>query len=226
MVIAIIAILAGLLLPGLSRSKAQAKRIKCASNERQIGIAYQLYTDENQDSYPIHGDWATYGGNIKGTVPTHNRLAETNRPLNRYVPAVEMFHCPADRGDSYWPTAKTAYLGWGNSYLGMWSVDWFRTKHVTADSQAPKGSKEARPIKSSEVALGASTKILQGDWPWHGSRHDAERRWGKQHEWHHDRGKTVFNILFADGHVENYLSPKGYEHWLLMPPPDRNFKCW
>ncbi|HEX5220412.1 MAG TPA: prepilin-type N-terminal cleavage/methylation domain-containing protein [Verrucomicrobiae bacterium] len=46
-VIAIIAILAALLLPALSRSKATAQRIKCVSNLHQLGIATQMYWDEN-----------------------------------------------------------------------------------------------------------------------------------------------------------------------------------
>ena len=46
-VIAIIAILAALLLPTLARSRASAQRIKCASNLRQLGLAAQLYWDDN-----------------------------------------------------------------------------------------------------------------------------------------------------------------------------------
>ncbi|SRR6266516_8155142 len=40
-VITIIAMLAGLLLPDLARSKAEALKIKCMSNQKQIGIAYK-----------------------------------------------------------------------------------------------------------------------------------------------------------------------------------------
>ena len=44
--IAIIAILAALLLPALTRSKASAWRAECASNLRQLGLASQLYWDD------------------------------------------------------------------------------------------------------------------------------------------------------------------------------------
>jgi len=46
-VIAVIAILASLLLPSLSRSKGAAWRADCASNLRQLGLASQLYWDDN-----------------------------------------------------------------------------------------------------------------------------------------------------------------------------------
>src|SRR5882672_4323835 len=46
-VIAVIAILAALLLPALSRSKATAQRIKCVSNLHQLGLATHMYWDDN-----------------------------------------------------------------------------------------------------------------------------------------------------------------------------------
>ena len=46
-VIAIIAILAAMLLPTLGRSKATAQRIKCVSNLHQLGLATQMYWDDN-----------------------------------------------------------------------------------------------------------------------------------------------------------------------------------
>src|SRR6266496_2500483 len=53
-VIAIIAILAALLLPVLSKAKAAALRVRCTSNLHQIGIALRLYVDEFR-KYPAFG---------------------------------------------------------------------------------------------------------------------------------------------------------------------------
>ena len=46
-VIAIIAVLAALLLPGLRRSQASAQRAQCVNNLRQLGLATQMYWDDN-----------------------------------------------------------------------------------------------------------------------------------------------------------------------------------
>jgi len=50
-VISIVAILAGLLLPVLSRAKEKARAIRCANNLKQIGVAFFIYGDE-QRMYP------------------------------------------------------------------------------------------------------------------------------------------------------------------------------
>jgi len=49
-VIAIIAMLSALLLPALGRAKLAAQRAACASNLRQLGLATQLYWDDNSGS--------------------------------------------------------------------------------------------------------------------------------------------------------------------------------
>jgi prepilin-type N-terminal cleavage/methylation domain-containing protein/prepilin-type processing-associated H-X9-DG protein len=60
-VIAIIAILAALLLPALSRSKAAAKRTVCLGNLKQVGVGLRMWADDNNGKFP----WAvelTAGG--------------------------------------------------------------------------------------------------------------------------------------------------------------------
>jgi len=52
-VIAIIAILAAMLLPALASAKSKALRISCLNNLRQAGIYTQLYTDSNNETFPV-----------------------------------------------------------------------------------------------------------------------------------------------------------------------------
>ena len=51
-VIAIIAILAAILFPVFAQAKAQAKKITCLSNGRQIGLGLAMYINDNDDRYP------------------------------------------------------------------------------------------------------------------------------------------------------------------------------
>ncbi len=51
-VIAIIAILAAILLPALARAREAARRASCASNLKQFGIIFKMYSNENKSKFP------------------------------------------------------------------------------------------------------------------------------------------------------------------------------
>jgi len=54
-VIAIIALLLAILMPALQRVKKQAQGVTCRSNLKQIGLAFTLYTEDNEGKFPRNG---------------------------------------------------------------------------------------------------------------------------------------------------------------------------
>ena len=70
-VIAIIAILAAILMPVLDAAKQRAQMLYCLNNQRQWGLAFRMYTDDNSDYVPEEGDTAqpiNYAG-TPGSTP-------------------------------------------------------------------------------------------------------------------------------------------------------------
>src|SRR5947208_16933729 len=63
-VIGIIAVLIGVLLPALNRAREHAYSVQCLSNLRQIGIAAQMYAQQNHGQLPL-GAGTKGGGTLQ-----------------------------------------------------------------------------------------------------------------------------------------------------------------
>jgi prepilin-type N-terminal cleavage/methylation domain-containing protein/prepilin-type processing-associated H-X9-DG protein len=97
-VIGIIGVLAALLLPALSLAKAHARSTTCKSRLRQMGVALQLYVQENQSRYPLFASKSTPPP--RGTDDNDNWELWSAKLLPYYPvkwtdPA---YHCPGYQG--------------------------------------------------------------------------------------------------------------------------------
>jgi len=104
-VIAVIAILAALLLPALSRSEQLATRTTCASQLKQQFIAWRLYLDENEARFPDRRDLksALFGGYHPWSVwpPSDPRAGWAVLVLTNFVRTPEIWSCPAAQTPSF-----------------------------------------------------------------------------------------------------------------------------
>lgn len=212
-VIAIIAILAGLLLPGLARAKEQARLTKCMNNQRQIGVGFTMYTQDNDDYYPLHKGIGDYGGKQGKEKAGDGDTPAKERPLNSYMSsALEVFLCPNDRGRiAYDIDSQKCWDSWGNSYVAPWGSGATIVK-VTGDLRVPWNdpSKRGRPAKTSEFQISPHNKVIQGDATWFCYYSDQRPR-----RWHRPRNSRVVTntvwpgrgvrddfMLFADNRVD------------------------
>ena len=86
-VIAIIAILAAILFPVFAKAREKARRITCASNLDQIGLAEDQYSQDNNEIYS--GAYL----NVDGTGPLSDTVAYPEM-IYPYVKSWQIFQCP------------------------------------------------------------------------------------------------------------------------------------
>jgi prepilin-type processing-associated H-X9-DG protein len=98
-VIAIIALLAGMILPALSKAKAKAQGIYCMANGKQLILAWQMYASDQDDRLASNPEWVP-GWLDWGLRPDNTNTLYLTGPealLSLYTAQnVAIFKCPAD----------------------------------------------------------------------------------------------------------------------------------
>ncbi len=203
-VIAIIGILSALLLPVLARSRAAAQRAACEGNLRQLGLAVELYWNDNGgDGFPL---WTSanllgkswwFGWLASGT--DGQRAFDLSRgALFRYVRVSDVRLCPLlnrDVNPQFQPKGTNTIFSYGcNRYL-------------FPDPSQPRvnASRLLHPADTASFADAASVDdFLQAavelkEWYYL----DLETNYGNPHNYPngHFRHSQMANAAFADGHV-------------------------
>jgi prepilin-type N-terminal cleavage/methylation domain-containing protein/prepilin-type processing-associated H-X9-DG protein len=104
-VIAIIAILAGLLLPVLSKTRGKGQSIACLGNLKQIQLGWKSYVDDNDDRLPGNISRIVFPDRVNqpGSWVLGNTQIDTNDSNIRagvifdYVRDPRVYRCPADK---------------------------------------------------------------------------------------------------------------------------------
>lgn len=84
-----IGVMAALLLPALSQAKVKAERIKCVSNLKQVGLAFRIFANDNDDLYP----WQTN----KFPAATVNMPWQHFMAMSNELGTAKILLCPGDR---------------------------------------------------------------------------------------------------------------------------------
>lgn len=76
-VIAIIAIIGLILIPALARAREKARAVACLSNLKQMGVAFEMYCSDYDETYPPVPNWKT---NIQPYIRNTNINRCPSRP--------------------------------------------------------------------------------------------------------------------------------------------------
>ncbi len=179
--IAIIAILAALLLPALSRSKAKAYNAVCGNNLRQLGVATRLYSVDNQERLPSAEILPTQPIDPQNLLP---RICDVlasyvGRSTGTNTNNASIFKCPADKMGRF--TAE------GSSYEWNYDLNGHRIDETRTDSAFLL-------LKQGDISGGVTNFVLTFPPAITPLLLDYD-------EFHPRPPKSGKNVVFMDGHV-------------------------
>ena len=102
-VVAIIAILAGMLLPALNSAREKARAIQCVSNMKQIGLYCQNYRDNMDGRFPQASDinWVEQIMISEGAADPRGLMKDVTRDIFGLKKKAGVAWCPS--GEIRWP---------------------------------------------------------------------------------------------------------------------------
>ena len=117
-VVGIIALLIAILLPALGKAREQANAVKCMSNQRQLGQALVIFTNEHNGYLPKawfnDGPVSSQRGG-KMTWPYRDPMFGWTYLLSLYMGRNKAaFRCPSDDTDHVYDTFNNVYTGLGD----------------------------------------------------------------------------------------------------------------
>jgi prepilin-type N-terminal cleavage/methylation domain-containing protein/prepilin-type processing-associated H-X9-DG protein len=212
-VIAIIAILAALLLPALSRAKERAYRVTCLNNQKQLGLAWEMYAGDGNDRLPLNEvdtsvssvPRSTTNSWVAGNCTVDADPATiTSGTLYSIVKNVSVYHCPADR---------SRVQGSGADRLRSFSLSGYMAGSPDNTNYNVTPLHRTTEIRNASKTLTFidedSASIDDGNFLYSSKMND----WLNFPGWRHQNG-TV--LSFADGHTE-------YWKWKGRLPDDSYF---
>ena len=213
MVIAIIAILASLLLPALSKAKGMAQRTACLNNLKQLTLSWTMYSGDHNDSLPPnHEDYyPTQAASLSDTPSwvTGNAFSDTTSSniqrgvLFRYLSADAIYRCPSDRS-----TVRDAGKLPRTRHYGL---DFYM--NGTGNSATPFGGAVVELMfrKQSNIQDPGPAKafVFIDNHPGNtaGGSFSVSQPGSPDPHWSHFPGarhQNGANLSFADGHVEHW----------------------
>lgn len=111
-VLGIIALLTAILLPVLGRARENGRKVACASNLRQLGLAFQQYTDDWNRRYPLAANFQAWGNDgywVKGVSGTAVAEVNPNANGNGVYDYIDGTHVDIENGALY-PYVKNAQV--------------------------------------------------------------------------------------------------------------------